>query len=976
MTARKAMAVTAAVATLASGMALPAMAADTTPTPAPSMIMPDHGTPDTVTYVDDTGIPFDFTHDSDSGAWTLAQLDADTTADTLTVVHYDHDGVAHPVTLTGGQVKVPTFTPDTSVNHGTVTRTYTGATETGETVTLTRTGSETLYGFGLKTTDPAAPQSFTYDQDAQQWTLTLPGRGVAAPDGNDLTRTLVSFGSTDSPDTEYPMSAPQTVSHDGTWTRTWTWTKDVTDRIPFTQGHPIVLTETGVWPSIDQTPLDRAMADATGRIGTDVTFTRSSFDRVKAAYEKTQAMKRTLATVKPGDPTYPAQSDVDDAVRNLTDAVNALTVDEWEVDVDGKTAGVLSGDGTWTPASQTPLDGLPDAHTLTVRSTKDTQTDPETLTGSADGPETLTDVKPGQVAVSGRVRYTLPGVGGLDGGVLAGRSFTMEYTDTQGTAVDPGDVLKFKRDGQGVWQAAASYQLTQDNTVVDGDGHPIQPVAMGGSTLIDAEGFAPAETTGMADTRFVSRTLSRDGTFTVPVHGYAGGTPRTVVQRWHVTATAARSTDTHLTPILLDTRSDGTTGTVQLPDGNEDGTMQVTLPYERSTDAFTLTFDRGADAPMVDATVVQNGTARTWTWMDGGRRRTLTLTFDRAPLQPDSMAKLTGLLVDLNDGKGPHLIDGWDANRLSYTIGVAEDAPSPTVTPTWDGNVVSVEPTDVRQTADGASQSWKVTANAGGESRDYTVTVIRQRSWKTPAESFTPPDPVEREGVAAEDPSDVSLVDHGWQSGDRYAAVSDGRYEIPEGARFAYTLHAGQHASVTRVRLGGMTWRYTVRVLAADGVSHADSVFDVTFITSVTHAAALTGLLVDGKQVDGFDPGRFTYDVPVGDPDQWVVSPVFDRHGGMSVDTVKTGREARITVTSDDSLTRVTYVVTVHERSVMERVGVEASRLAQTGVPMLLAGVLAVLAVVAGVTVMVVTRLRHRPRHDGSGEGTVDSTLG
>ncbi len=109
----------------------------------------------------------------------------------------------------------------------------------------------------------------------------------------------------------------------------------------------------------------------------------------------------------------------------------------------------------------------------------------------------------------------------------------------------------------------------------------------------------------------------------------------------------------------------------------------------------------------------------------------------------------------------------------------------------------------------------------------------------------------------------------------------------------------------------GMTYTYTVNVLAPDGSTFAQHTYTVTYITAATHKAQLTGILVDGTAVKGFDPARHQYNASVNDPDEWMVSPQYDKASGMTVSTEKKGADATITVTSGDGLVKTTYKVHV-----------------------------------------------------------------
>ena len=153
-----------------------------------------------------------------------------------------------------------------------------------------------------------------------------------------------------------------------------------------------------------------------------------------------------------------------------------------------------------------------------------------------------------------------------------------------------------------------------------------------------------------------------------------------------------------------------------------------------------------------------------------------------------------------------------------------------------------------------------------------------------------------------------------------------------------------------------MTYTYTVNVLAPDGTTFAQHTYTVTYITAATHKAQLTGILVDGTAVNGFDPAKHEYAASVNDPDEWMVSPQYDKASGMTVSTEKKGADATIAVTSGDGLVKTTYKVHV-TRKPFGGNGNNALGLASTGVGIgwvgWLIGILVVIGGALGITAAV-----------------------
>lgn len=150
---------------------------------------------------------------------------------------------------------------------------------------------------------------------------------------------------------------------------------------------------------------------------------------------------------------------------------------------------------------------------------------------------------------------------------------------------------------------------------------------------------------------------------------------------------------------------------------------------------------------------------------------------------------------------------------------------------------------------------------------------------------------------------------------------------------------------VTETKTRGMTWKYTLNVLAPDGVTIANPAptFEVNYITEATHRATVTGISVDGKPIPGFDQSKHDYSVAVDNIDHWTASA--------------------------DGLVKTSYTVTVHERLLggsgedgqtvdgLAHTGSDASGLLVAEVGLLVAGIACAIAAA-------VARLRRKPRHD------------
>lgn len=247
-----------------------------------------------------------------------------------------------------------------------------------------------------------------------------------------------------------------------------------------------------------------------------------------------------------------------------------------------------------------------------------------------------------------------------------------------------------------------------------------------------------------------------------------------------------------------------------------------------------------------------------------------------------------------------------------------------------------------------------MTAKAGGATRTYTVTVVRGRSWKTAAEEFKPAEPVVQDAtVETDSDSDTKLASAGYEKDGRYTPSTDDPIRVPEGGAFSVEPKKGQSVSVSGKRLSGMTYEYTVSVLAPDGVTLGTSTYRALYLTSKTQDATLQGIKVNGKDVEGFDPSEHGYTVSVPDAAKAMVTPVFDRTLGQSVDTKRDGNVVTTSVTSADGLNTVEYKVTL-----VSGVAAMAKDLAQTGADVALSAAAASALVAAGAGLTFVARRR------------------
>lgn len=680
---------------------------------------------------------------------------------------------------------------------------------------------------------------------------------------------------------------------------------------------------------------DNGKYDATATLSGSTTTNRAFVDNALKATDGTNtiALKAESAT---DIIVYTAEAD---KARNLPAVRLTVTIKDdgtttpdpepepapettWSVKTSGTTIQFTKqDDGSYTAEASTQSKLPQDTFTATPSSG-----DPEPLTVD----QTASTVKAtdsgtlGVITIAGSRVYTATAT---DGTRL---KLTIPYKYKTGTAVTLKDGgTKFTKDDD-TYKAAASVKLDDKNKPApDSIG-----LKGGADDTIKLDGLL-GDATIVPDKdgkQFVTRT-GTTGVRTITVTDKATGV--SVSQKYTVAVTASRAEDKTFRKLTVtETTPEGKTVTHGLPGFKESDTgYTIELPHSSVNSSFTLAPEYGVDAKTDGKVGVKVGAnaSRILTITVNNVQYSVTVGFAASDIQPDSPAKLSGIYVNMTGqaSKG-QLIDNWNPNRLDYVITIGEKAPAPYVLPeAADG--VTITPGDLTQNADSMKQEWKVSRD--GQTRVYSVTVVRQHAWKTAADSFKPSDPVEQTPTQKpESDADTGLASHGYvDASGKYVKVTDDDYRIPQGGRFSYEAKVGQSVSSSVDRVKAMTYRYTVTVLPADPFkTPAQHTYTVTYITDATHRADLTGISVDGEKLHGFNPEKHSYTTMVNDPNQWVISPSYDKTTGMSVKTSKKGADATITVTSADGLNTVEYKVHVTRKPFGGK-GHTAMNLAQTG---------------------------------------------
>lgn len=441
------------------------------------------------------------------------------------------------------------------------------------------------------------------------------------------------------------------------------------------------------------------------------------------------------------------------------------------------------------------------------------------------------------------------------------------------------------------------------------------------------------------------------------------GNGNSLGQTYTVDTRDVRPEDTSFTRMTLtQTSADGKTQNIEIgrDDFDENRQKTVELDAAAAKDSFSLSAEHGIDAKVSRPSLSVDGTSRIITVNVNGDDYTVRVNFKTSDIQSDSPAKLSGIYVNLT-GKAEKgaLIDNWDPNRLEYVVALDNADTSVYLLPEASEGV-TVKAGNLTQSAQSNRQEWTVTDTATGTSRTYSVTVTRPV--KTAVTEFEPSEPVgQSPTVEPDSPADTDLASVGYVGKDgEYVPVQSDSFDIPEGGTFSYETKTGQSAVVSTSH-EGMTYTYTVSVLSPDGVTFTQHDYTVTYITSTTHKAELTGIAVDGTLIDGFAPDRTSYEVSVDNPDRWTVVGQYDKDSGMSITVNKNGADATLTVTSGDGLVSKDYKVHVTKKLFGGDGTVGVGDLAQTGANTgVVAAAVVALAAVGGLLAVVAVKARKR----------------
>lgn len=641
---------------------------------------------------------------------------------------------------------------------------------------------------------------------------------------------------------------------------------------------------------------------------------------LKAAQDKQKIQQKdgkayTSESYKPLDDLLKADFNADDADRDalsertekLNQTVEGLTVASWSID--GKTL---------TRNDAGALSATLDRKTAALEHPTLTGSDGSTI-GLTDTAEPFTQ-DDGQLGV-GHVTHTLAGT--TADGAKAAVNVTYDVTSGTETTVTlddgskTGAAGKFTRNEDGSWTANLTGMLGKD---LDATAATSTTFKLSDGTTLDGT-LGETVTTTPNGTTLLTRTLTADGKD-------SHGTPVKAV------ATLSYTYDPRISLTLTHKSGTAENGQTVTVDGltadmdvNALGSVYSAGVQERGLtgDQWELNVKHGANVsnPTIAVTTSSEGSrilvatiryqrldADGHTLVNDSKIVRVNVPFAAAPkVIGNDKAALAGIKVNGQD------IPGFSADKVDYTITAGKDERVKVSPVARDGQTVVAG--DSRQTAFTTVQTWTVSKD--GESRTYTVTLVRDHTEKTADEKFTPVEPAGQVSKA-ENPSDdnTALESVGYMLDGAYHKSDSDEFTIPEGGILSWSSYAGQVVQPTVERDHGMTFRYELGVLSKDGTKYATRVLTVTYLTADTHRAELTGIKVDGRDVAGFDPKTMEYDVRVDNPERYVVTPSFDKMTGMSLTVHKTASQAVIKVTSADGLTQTTYTLNISKATLAD----------------------------------------------------------
>lgn len=641
---------------------------------------------------------------------------------------------------------------------------------------------------------------------------------------------------------------------------------------------------------------------------------------LKAAQDKQKIQQKdgkayTSESYKPLDDLLKADFNADDADRDalsertgkLNQAVEGLVVASWSID--GKTltrndAGALSATlDRKTAALEHPTLTGSDGSTIGLTDTAGTFTQDDGQLGVGHVTHTLAGTTADGAKAAVNVTYD----------VASGTETTVTLDDGSKT----GATGKFTRNEDGSWTANLTGMLGKD---LDATAATSTTFKLSDGTTLDGT-LGETVTTTPNGTTLLTRTLTVDG------HDSHGTPVKAVATLSYTYDPRISLTLTHKSGTAEESQVVAVDGLTADMDVNALGSVYSAGVQERGLtgDQWELNVKHGANVsnPTIAVTTSGEGSrilvatiryqrldADGHTLVNDSKIVRVNVPFAAAPkVIGNDKAALAGIKVNGQD------IPGFSADKVDYTITAGKDERVKVSPVARDGQTVVAG--DSRQTAFTTVQTWTVSKD--GESRTYTVTLVRDHTEKTADEKFTPAEPAGQVSKA-ENPTDdnTALESVGYMLDGEYHKSDSDEFTIPEGGVLSWSSYAGQVVQPTVERDHGMTFRYELGVLSKDGTKYATRVLTVTYLTADTHKAELTGIKVDGRDVTGFDPKTMEYDVRVDNPERYVVTPSFDKMTGMSLTVHKTASQAVIKVTSADGLTQATYTLNVSKATLAD----------------------------------------------------------
>lgn len=641
---------------------------------------------------------------------------------------------------------------------------------------------------------------------------------------------------------------------------------------------------------------------------------------LKAAQDKQKIQQKdgkayTSESYKPLDDLLKADFNADDADRDalsertgkLNQAVEGLVVASWSID--GKTL---------TRNDAGALSATLDRKTAALEHPTLTGSDGSTI-GLTDTAGTFTQ-DDGQLGV-GHVTHTLAGT--TADGAKAAVNVTYDVASGTETTVtlDDGSKTgasgKFTRNEDGSWTANLTGALGKD---LDATAATSTTFRLSDGTTLDGT-LGETVTTTPNGTTLLTRTLTADGkdSHGTPVKAVATLSytydPRISLTLTHKSGTAENGQTVAVDGLTADMdvntlESVYSAGVQERGLTGDQWELNVKHGANVSNPTIAVTTSGEGSRILVATIRYQRLDADGHTLVNDSKIVRVNVPFAAAPkVIGNDKAALAGIKVNGQD------IPGFSADKVDYTITAGKDERVKVSPVARDGQTVVAG--DSRQTAFTTVQTWTVSKD--GESRTYTVTLVRDHTEKTADEKFTPAEPAGQVSKA-ENPSDdnTALESVGYMLDGEYHKSDSDEFTIPEGGVLSWSSYAGQVVQPTVERDHGMTFRYELGVLSKDGTKYATRVLTVTYLTADTHKAELTGIKVDGRDVTGFDPKTMEYDVRVDNPERYVVTPSFDKMTGMSLTVHKTASQAVIKVTSADGLAQATYTLNVSKATLAD----------------------------------------------------------